>query len=462
MPGLIQQVKKTINQWEMLSSGETVVAAVSGGADSVVMLHLLIELSEELGLKVIVAHMDHGLRGRESKRDHDFVKALAQKCGLEFTSVRLEKGALKGTGASAQEAARLKRYAFLEKSAAKYKAQRVALGHTADDQAETVLMRLLKGSSLSGLSGIPPKRGIFIRPLISSSRSSIEEYAKARSISFVTDSSNLTTKYLRNSVRLELIPYLEKKYNPSVKEALARTSSVLSNDDDFIEKAADRAFASALIEKNSLSLIFDRARLLRAHRALSARIFLKAIHSLGAEAGAASSHVEAFFGILKGKSPNASISLPCGLHARREYKRLIVSREAPPGGIHGVFLKIPGMTVIEGSGAIRAEIKRPPKKFKTGPQVAWFDCDALLEAGELSVRQASPGDRMTPFGMDGTRKLKDIFIDAKVPLAQRKTTPVVTSGSEVIWLAGLRQSACFSVSKATRRALRLEFVKEAP
>src|SRR3990170_7905509 len=204
----------------MLSGGQTVVAAVSGGAGSVVMTHLLLELSEELGLRLIAAHMDHGLRGEESRRDHDFVKGLAKRLGLEFVSKRLKKGELKGLGGSPQEAARVKRYAFFSDVALKYKAQRVSLGHTSDDQAETVIMRLLKGSSLSGLSGIPPVRGVFVRPLIQSIRASIEEYAREHGIAFVTDYTNLTVKYLRNRVRLELLPKLAKEYNPSIKETL--------------------------------------------------------------------------------------------------------------------------------------------------------------------------------------------------------------------------------------------------
>lgn len=460
MSGLIQQVKSTIKEWEMLSEGDRVLAAVSGGADSVVMLHLLVELSEEMGLGVIVAHMDHALRAQESRRDHDFVRALARRLGLEFVSRRLSKGELKGGGASLQEAARLKRYAFLEEAAGKCKAGAVALGHTMDDQAETVLMRLMKGSSLAGLAGIPPKRGIFVRPLINSSRSSVEEYAKERAISFVTDSSNLTVKYLRNRVRLTLLPVLEREYNPSIKEALARTASVLSTDDDFIEKAAVKAFASSLVEKRAGKAVLDRARLRRAHRAVSSRVFLMAVRSLGVEADLSSIHVDAFFGILDGRRPNASISLPGGLHARREYGRMVIASGGPGAPAFELPLVIPGKTMIEGAGEIEAELAPPPKKFSCGPETAWFDLDALEGLGPIVVRQARPGDRMAPFGMKGTRKLKDMFIDSKVPSAERKKTPVVAAGGEIIWLAGIRRSSLFPVKRGARRALRLVFTKE--
>jgi tRNA(Ile)-lysidine synthase len=425
------------------------------------MLHLLLVLRDELGLKIIVAHMDHGLRGRESRRDHDFVKALAKSRGLDFASVHLKKGEIKGLGGSPQDAARVKRYAFLEDVASKYKAGRVALGHTSDDQAETVIMRLMKGASLSGLSGIPPKRGMFIRPLIQTSRASIEEYARERGLAYVTDSTNLTVKYLRNRVRLELIPKLSKEYNPSIKETLARCAHLLSSDDDFIEKAALRAFASALIEQKAAGVVLDRARLKRMHRAISARVFLASVRSLGVEGELGAPHVDAFFGILNGASPHASISLPGGAGARREYGKIIVESKAPALAV--LFdqpLNVPGAARVEGAGAIVAKLIKPPKKFTGGSAVAWFDYDAMLECGPLEVRQVRPGDRMVPFGMKGTRKLKDIFIDAKVPLIERKRTPVVTVGGEVVWLAGLRQSSRFSVGTQTRRALRLEFVKE--
>lgn len=463
MPGpLIFQVRKTIKEWEMLSRGQTIICAVSGGADSVVMLHLLLELREEMDLRIIAAHMDHGLRGAESNRDHDFVKSLSKKLGIEFVSKRLKKGELKSLGGSPQDAARKIRYAFFEEAALKLKADRVALGHTLDDQAETVLMRLMKGSSLSGLAGIQPVREIFIRPLINTSRNEIEGYAKANGISFIIDSTNLTTKYLRNSIRLELIPFIGKKYNPSVKETLARTAAILSEDDDFIEKASIKAFAASLIGRSVDEAVLDRKKLLRLHGAISSRVFLSAVRSIGIEADLGAFHVASFLEITEGKRPNASVDLPGGVSLRREYDRIIVSKEAPVEGIRETILNVPGMTPIAGAGIIDAEITKPPKRFTTGPEIAWFDYDALPGKGSLMVRDTRPGDRMTPFGMTGHRKLKDMFIDAKIPLHQRKITPVVaTSGGPIIWVAGLRQSAEFAISKSTKRALRLVFTKGA-
>jgi len=230
MPDLLKQVKDTIRKHEMLSGGEAVVAAVSGGADSVVMLHALWSLRDELKLKIIVAHLDHGLRGAESRRDYLFVKGLARSMGLPFEGRRLKKGTLKAIGGSVQEAARNIRYEFLDEVARKFKAGRIILGHTLDDQAETVLMRLIKGASLSGLTGIPPKREKYIRPLIETKRDDIEGYAGEAGLKFVVDSSNLEAKYLRNRIRLGLIPALKKEYNPKITETIARTAALLADD----------------------------------------------------------------------------------------------------------------------------------------------------------------------------------------------------------------------------------------
>lgn len=460
MPGLALQVKKTIKEWNMLTGGETVLCAVSGGADSMAMLHLLLDLKDELDLKLAVAHMDHGLRGAESRRDHDFVKALAGRLGVRFVSRRLKKGEVTSTGGSPQDAARKIRYAFFEEAASRCKADKVALGHTLDDQAETVLMRLMKGTSLSGLTGIPPVRDIFIRPLIQTSREEVEKYLRSAGVSNVTDSTNLTPKYLRNSVRLELIPLIEKKYNPSIKESLARTAAILSVDDDFLEKAAVKVAGPAIIGRTEDKVVLDRKRLLGLHGALVSRVFLAAVRSLGRDGEIGAAHVDSFIEILKGKRPNASIDLPGGISARREYNRIIVSKETTSDGISERVLNVPGTTSMDGAGTIEAAISKPPKSFATGPMTAWFDYDALLKAGELSARQARPGDRIVPFGLNGHKKLKDIFIDAKMPLPQRKRTPVVTAGGQIIWVAGLRQSSDFAVSKTTKKALRLDFIKE--
>ncbi|MBZ0219218.1 MAG: tRNA lysidine(34) synthetase TilS [Candidatus Methylomirabilis sp.] len=460
MSDLLIRLREEIRRSRMLSPRDTIVAAVSGGADSVVMLHLLWSMSKEYRLSIIVAHLDHGLRGPESRRDYLFTERFAKSLGLQFEGGRLKPGELKKVPGSPQEAARTMRYEFLERVASLHKAGKIALGHTLDDQAETVLMRLLKGASLSGLAGIPAKRDKYIRPLLSVSRKEIEGYASAEALSFVTDSTNLERKYLRNRIRLDLIPGLEREYNPNIKDTLSRTAALLRTDDEYIEKAAAKAFSSVSIEVRTGSITLDRLKLLRAHGAIIARVFLLAGRTLGKDGlELGSAHVEAFTEMARGKKPNASISLPGGIRAERVYDRVVVTvEEAPEAPAFETAINVPGSTVIEGIGEFRAELKKPPAgDFKEGEAVAWFD-PKVLSGGPLVARQARPGDRLVPFGMKGRRKLKDLFIDMKIPPGERRRTPIVLAGSDIVWVAGLRRSCLYRVEKGALRALRVEFI----
>ncbi|HAO93853.1 MAG: tRNA lysidine(34) synthetase TilS [Deltaproteobacteria bacterium GWB2_55_19] len=451
--------RNTIKRLGLLRKGDAVLAAVSGGADSIVMLRLLSTVKDELGLKLSVCHLNHNMRGAESMRDLEFVKKTARGLGLKFIGKTLGKGALVLKGKSLQEAAREERYAFFEDAAKKTGADRIALGHTLDDQAETVLLRLLKGASLSGLSGIPPVRAPFIRPLIEVKREEIERYAADEGIDFVIDSTNNTPKYLRNSVRLALIPFLEKNYNCSVKETLARTARVLAFDDAFIDGAADEAFP-ALIERGKGYLALDRLKILSLHRAVSSRVFLKALGSFDPASASdlSSAHVEAFHAIVDGRSPSASIKLPCGIVLRREYDRVIIARGTPvKRKPFEKILKVPGRTVIPGCGAFVAEVSnKRPKSIVTGVDTIYLDLD---EAGDgLFLRPFIPGDRIVPFGMTGHKKIKDILIDAKAPRHTRQSIPLLLRGGDVIWVAGVKRSDLFRVTGKTARVLKVEWV----
>ncbi|MBI5587747.1 MAG: tRNA lysidine(34) synthetase TilS [Deltaproteobacteria bacterium] len=453
---MIGKIRDTIVRHGMLSGGETVIVSVSGGADSTVLLRLLTELKEEYSLRLIVSHLNHNLRGKESLRDMMFVKALSKKLGLEFAGKTLAAGEFKKAEGSLQEAARDKRYAFLEETAGKYGAGRIALGHTEDDQAETVLMRLLKGSSLAGLAGIPPVRGPFIRPLIEVTRVEIEEYAREKGVGYLIDSSNLTDKYLRNDIRLNLIPYLKQRYNPNIVETIARTASVLASDDDYLEKEALRVLPEAVLERKKGRVVLDRKRLLALHEALSARVFLSAAGFLFKRADISSTHINSFRDVINGKKPNAVADLP-GLRLAREYDRMIISIEV---GEKPVFfssvLKVPGRTTVKGAGVVFEArlLKKVPPKLSLDGKTAYFDYDEI--EGPIAIRQMVPGDRMVPFGMKGHKKLKEIFIEKKVPRPLRAKIPLLTSGGEILWAAGVRHSDFCKVKKATKRVLKVE------
>lgn len=454
---MLFKVRDTILRHSMLSGSEVVVVAVSGGIDSVVLLHLLTRLAGEYSLTLVVTHLNHNLRAEESRRDYDFVRALARRLGLKFAGKTLRPGELKKAGRSLQEAARARRYAFLDEVAERYGAARIALGHNADDQAETVLMRLLKGSSLSGLAGIPAVRGRLIRPLIDASRTEIERYAKAEGLDHVEDSSNRKDDYLRNDIRHNLIGYLKKNYNPNIVETLARTATVLRADDEYIETVSRAAAEEAVVEKSEFVVVLDISRLASMHEALSSRVLLAAAEILGKRSEISSTHIKSFIWIVKSANPSAEADLP-GLKLTREYERLVVSppRERKPVSFE-VRLKVPGTTVVPGGGFVfkATRLKKVPAEFSSGQYAEYFDLDAIAEP--ITVRQFAPGDRMVPLGMKGAKKLKEIFIERKVPRALRPLVPVLCTSDGILWAAGVRRSELARVTEETVRVLKVEF-----
>lgn len=450
---MLEKVRKTISRYRMLRRGDTVCVATSGGVDSAVLLHVLCSLGDELGLKLVVCHLNHGLRGKESERDFNFVKKTAQRLELPFEGKRLGEGETRK--GSLQDWARKKRYEFLEEAAAKHGARKVALGHTLDDQAETVLMRFIKGSGTTGLSGMASVRGIYIRPLLETTREEIERYAHDKGIKYVIDSTNKSKKYLRNRLRLDLIPLIEKDFNSSIKETLARTASVLARDDEFIRAEAERAIAGLIKKRDSNEITLDRKGLTGLNEALAVRVFLKAASIVGSVSGLYTPNVDSFLTLVKAKRPNAVVNLPGGLYLKRVYNDITLSTKGLDKPLpFDTELTVPGLTRVDGAGLrLRARVlkKRPLRLEKPG--TAYFDYDALLKP--LRVRSFRAGDRMRPMGMEGHKKLKDIFIDARVPRAERVNIPLVESGGKLIWAAGLRQAEEFKVTRSTKKILKI-------
>ncbi len=451
---MICAVRDTIKKYSMLRPGQRVLAGVSGGPDSMAMLHVLFLLREELGVEIAVAHLNHNLRGAESRRDKEFVRGRAEAYGLEFFGRTLRAGAIKKAAAEGpQAAARQKRLAFLFEAAKKYGAARIALGHTMDDQAETMLMRFMKGSGLAGLSGMWPLRGLLMKPLLGVRREEVMRFIEDQDLDYIVDSSNLKDDYLRNRIRHHLLPYLQDNYNPSIIESLARTAESLRHDNEYIEAIAGHL--GVVIKKTSRKVVLDAARLQGLHQSLLIRVFLGAAGDLGRRGSLTSGHIEAFLGLVKGTRPNAAITLPRGLYVWREYGRVVMTTSPPvEAEPFDVALSVPGKTVIKGAGTITAALlESPPRAFRPGD--AYLDAAAL--PGPLRARSFSPGDRIHPLGMEGTKKIKEIFIDERVPLMRRTSTPIVYAGGEVLWVAGLRQSSRCSIGEDTKKVLKLVF-----
>lgn len=335
---LKEKIKKTIARYNMLSKGDTVLVGVSGGPDSMALLYLLMDIKDEYGISLKIAHLNHGFR-EEAAEEAEFVRERAVFLGLEAVLRFIDVPAIKEReGLSSQEAARDARYAFFEEAAVETGANKVALAHTSDDQAETVLIRLLRGSGPLGLSGIPAIRGqrsgvmgqqpIIIRPLIDCSRREIEGFLSERNIPFVTDSSNLKMDYMRNRVRMELIPFLEG-YNPNIKETLTRTALLARQDNQFLDMEADKIYKALSIRQaavGSQEITMDFKAIRGLHPAIASRVIRNVIEGVKGDMKRISfQHIAEILNLMDLGEGRWSLHLP-DVTVSREHDKLIFKR----------------------------------------------------------------------------------------------------------------------------------------
>lgn len=449
-----EQVWDYIHQSGMLLPGDRVVVAVSGGPDSVALLHLLHRLAPDLGLSLHVFHMNHGLRGDASDGDAAYVQGLAGQLGLPCTVVRLEPGTLKQRPGSLQANARGLRYAELAALAERLGAQRVALGHNRDDQAETVLMRLLRGAGTHGLAGIPSVRRAgrfsYIRPLLETSRQSIETYCQKHELHPRLDQSNLKPDYLRNRIRLELLPLLARDYNPAVVANLAQSSAVLREEDQFLDGLAAEAFARCRVGGEGVAL--QGSVLLAEPAAIARRVIRMAAREVagpGLDLG-----LGAIGQVLRAATQTQGthlVDLPDGLRLRTEYGvcRFELAGPAAGGSEHAIWPVAPGGETLVPELGLRVLASRGGTPC--GPGEALFDARRL--PGPLAIRLRHPGDRIWPAGMEGSKKLQDILVDAKVPQRLRDRIPLLVAGDDILWVIGYRLDRRYLAESPTEHAL---------
>jgi len=455
---ILWKFEQTIRRFNMLQKGDRVIVACSGGPDSVALLHLLNQIKEKYDLKLIVAHINHKLRGQESDEDERFVKRLAQKLKLNFHTKSFDVTRIaKKKKLSIEEAAREVRYQYLNKLALRLKATKIALGHNADDQAETVLMRLIRGAGALGLTGMSIVRGKIIRPLLEVKREEIEQFLKEEKLGFRIDSTNLRKEYLRNRIRLELLPYLKKNYNPKIIDTLNRTASILSAQEDYLEKETLKEFGKmAKAQKEKISL--DLAKLFNYDIFLQREILRLVFERLGGGGFKASFNlVERVLSLAQQKKAG-----------RRVFLNKDVLAEVSAGHLNFYKVKkaekdqsliFPGIVESRRFG-IRLDSKVIKKKnlkekpYSKDEMTAFLDWDKLKPP--LILRNPKPGDRFRPLGMEGTKSLKDFLTDLKVPRYEKERVRVLTSRGKIVWVLGYRIRDEFKVRKTTENILKIE------
>ncbi len=512
---LESKVLDFIQRYSLISHKELLVVGVSGGADSVCLLYVLTKWQKELGIKLHIAHLNHQLRGVESEADAEYVSNLAGSLGIPSTIDRQDVAAYRTErNCSIEEAARELRYAFLARVAGEVGAHRIATGHTRDDQVETILMHILRGTGITGLCGLAPcspiaydsqgmslppsppslrasplslrasplslraKRSnlLVIRPLLDITREETTSYCQEHQLAPRIDSSNLSPSFFRNRLRLHLLPLL-RQYNPSIDQALLRLADIAKEDNAFIEQQASGLWDEVARQENN-TIYLDKKQVAGLPIALQRHLLRAAVTKLAGDVrDIEANHIEAARSLLN-KQASKRISLPHGLICHGGYDELVIASEAwqsqlPPcpfSPLPGEFpLKVPGKTVFPGWNVVGSIVRvrvtslssrgvlDTSERIGQSNLVAHFD---LQKTGtKLFVRQRRPGDRFQALGMNMPKKLYEFMVDAKIPRSWRGRIPIVCSPQQIIWVVGWRIDDRVKLTEASKEILRLEFIK---
>ncbi len=447
------KVKKTVDSFGMLSPGDVIVAGVSGGSDSMALLFALCDLRELYpDIDVIVSHVNHGLRGAESDEDAEYVREAAGRLNFSFECVRVDtEGFRKKRGLSLEDAARELRYDFFNDILAKRSAQRIATAHTLNDQAETVIMRLIRGSGSRGLAGIRPSVGNIIRPLINVTKLEAREYLQSKGVSWREDSTNSSNEFLRNRIRNELIPLLES-YNPAIEQVLSRVAVVCAAEADFISAEAERKFKE-LARVVDEGVLGDTEKLLREPPAIRFSVMRKSILAVKGDLNSVSAkHLFSIDEVVRSGESSAEVNLPGGVvfhtgHGVFFFTREDEVREFPPTEI-----KNHGTHRVSRDLEVTVELTDDSSLWGA-PDVGYFSPEKV--GFPIALRSFSEGDRFVPLGMGGAKKLKDFFIDEKIPRFLRKKVPVFETRDGIIWVGGLRTDNRFKADRMKGPWLRI-------
>jgi len=454
-----------VRSQKLFAPGETVVVAVSGGADSVCLLDVLTRLDGE-NLRLVVAHLNHGLRGEDSDEDERFVARLAGRYGLPFASRRVDVAALAAQeGLSLEDAGRRARYRFLTETAKAQGAAGIAVAHHRDDQAETVLIRLLRGAGGSGLSAMSAlstgAAGLLKRPLLPVCRAEIERYLTQRGLGYRNDDSNADTAILRNRIRHELIPQL-RTYNPKITERLAATAEILAGDEALLQRLTDAAYLRLAGSEHNAQLL-SLEPLLREPRALRLRLYRRAVSLCkGDLERIALPHLEAIDRLARAERPNARLNLPDGLLVKRRYSELLFrNREPAPAGRWQLEVPGEGDYPLPAGGRLRvALVPRPDALDARSRSIAYLS--PVTAPFPWLVRNFARGDRFRPLGMSGEQKVKELFINRKVPAGLRCRLPLVVSGGRILWVAGVMMAEDARVKDVEARVVQVEILDITP
>ena len=466
---LVNQIYQYIQEYKLILPEDKVVLGVSGGGDSIALLHILYEIRARLKMQLIVAHLDHQLRAGESEEDLTFVRSQAQALGLPFVEGKEDvKMFSESEGLSLEDAARRVRYDFLRSVAVSHQAQKIAVGHTKEDQAETLLLRLMRGTGMQGLGGMRPSRPLepvtLIRPLLETSKEMLRSYLNERNLTWREDSSNQEIFPTRNKVRKLLIPFLEKEFNPKILDELFHLSQILGVDHEYLQRETLKVFRE-LVRPAGKTLSFSIDSFKDLDLAIQRRLIREIFCALVPDGNLSYQHVENVLSFLKSSQSGRGIILPKGVEGWREFDQFFAGKRELKNVLNSELIQVPGEKVMEGKrvqfkiGICRRSVKDIPPLAQSESSLVqtwgllsegraveyceYFSADKIEDSVVIRSRQA--GDLYDPIGLGSFKAVKEIFIDEKVPLSFRKQIPIFVSGKKIFWIGGYRISESFKV-----------------
>jgi len=454
-----KQVLNTIRSYNLITENDNILIAVSGGYDSMALLYLLMKARKYINFNIHIAHVNHGVRN-EAIYDEIFVERTAKKLGLPYYSKRVDMdGYAREKSISSEEAGRELRYGFFREVLASIDGDKIAVAHNMDDQAETLLMRIMRGTGIDGLKGMEFKKDDVIRPILNISRDRIEEYIELNNIETVLDKTNLLPIYTRNKIRLELIPYIKENFNPNITEALWRLSENAYEDNKFLENYLDEKYNLVLkVEKKDCIILHGdlfRKEKLNFQQRLIRRVIS---NILGDIQGFSSEHINMIVDLFSTGQSGKKLNLPNNLIAKLDYRNLII-KIRKSSKIKDFQHKLEkGKNDFQDLGyrfnvqVLSMEEVGSIKRYK---DIAYFDYDEIQNS--IYVRNRQEGDRFTPFGMKGSKKLKDFFIDEKISRDLRQTIHLVVDEENILWVVGYRTNDLYKITKDTKKVLMIEY-----
>ncbi|MDZ7859405.1 MAG: tRNA lysidine(34) synthetase TilS [Candidatus Krumholzibacteriota bacterium] len=454
----ILEVEKWIKEKSLINPGSRVIAAVSGGADSMAMLTILRGLKDKLNITLGAAHLDHGIR-KVSKDEKKLVADYCKKINIPLISaLRDTPAAAVRKGKGIEETARILRYEFLKQSAEEFRASVVALGHNQDDQTETILHHIIRGSGLRGLMGIPEKRGIFIRPVLCCSGKDLEQFLKTRNIRFATDKSNLDISYTRNRIRKHLLPMLRDEFNPSIDKSLIKLAENISEGFNMFSSRVER-IAEEYGEENRVKIPLEELKGISDFEIyLLIDTVLKNYFDIHQDIEKC--HFDAAKSLLRSCQSGRKINLPHGITITLEQIHLRISKDTADNLSRRTETTIPESGEYDlPSWNLTVNIEKLSGTENLSPISS--DNEAYLGSVffPIRIRERKQGDRIRPFGMRGSKKLSDIMIDNKISLSVRNRIPVFEDKKGIIWIPGVTTDERTRISKKTEQIIRIKLTK---